>query len=454
MKKYPTTPENNLSVGKGTSLPLAYMLAKTQTGFINKYLCFLFMINTTIGLYKNAYAGIARKMWLLALVMLINRSGTMVLAFMTLYCLHSGYTMQQGGWVVAIYGVGSLIGAFAGGKICDRFGFYYTQFLSLLCGGILFIVLGQMQSYAAICICTFFLSMVNEAFRPANATAIAFYSASESITQSFSLIRLAINIGWGIGSALGGLLASINYHLLFWVDGVTNIIAAFLLLAILPKITLAQQKQLQKSKVKKMDSATAASPYRDKPFLLFLCLQVLFAVCFFQLFTTVPLYFKEALGLNEFLIGVVMAMNGLLIALVEMVIVFKLEGRKPYLVLMSYGALIMAFSFLLLNIPFVHGFIVALVFMIFITVSEMTAMPFMNSYYISRSNEGNRGQYAALYTMAWSLAQVIGSSSGTQMVQVTGFFTLWCLIAVISFAGAAGYRYLYKQSVRKQVVVK
>lgn len=409
------------------------------------------MLNTTINLYKNAYAGLSRKMWLLSLVMLINRSGTMVLAFMTLYCHHIGYTMQQGGWVVAIYGIGSLSGAFAGGKISDRFGFYYTQFLSLLCGGILFIVLGQMQSYAAICICTFFLSMVNEAFRPANATAIAYYSSPQNRTQSFSLVRLAINLGWGIGSGLGGLLASINYHLLFWVDGCTNILAAFLLLAILPKITLAQQKQLQESKQKKSGIVGAASPYNDKPFLVFLGLQVLFATCFFQLFTTVPLYFKENLQLNEFLIGVVMGMNGFLIALVEMVIVFKLEGRKPYLILMSYGTLIMAFSFLLLNIPFAHGFIIALVFMFFITVSEMMAMPFMNSYYIGRSTEGNRGQYAALYTMAWSLAQVIGSSSGTQVVQTSGFFNLWCVVAAISFIGAAGYRYLYKQNVNKHL---
>lgn len=134
------------------------------------------MLNTTINLYKNAYAGLSRKMWLLYMVMLIDSSGTMVLAFMTLYCHHIGYTIQQGGWVVAIYGIGSLVGAFAGDKISDRFGFYYTQFLSLLCGGILFIVLGQMQSYPAICICTFFLSMVNEAFRSANTTAIVFYS--------------------------------------------------------------------------------------------------------------------------------------------------------------------------------------------------------------------------------------------------------------------------------------
>jgi len=403
------------------------------------------MLNTTINLYKSAYAGLSRKMWLLSLVMLINRSGTMVLAFMTLYCHHIGFTMQQGGWVVAIYGIGSLIGAFAGGRMSDRFGFYYTQFLSLFCGGILFIVLGKMQTYSSICICTFFLSMVNESFRPANATAIAFYSDPKTRTQSFSLVRLAINLGWGFGSALGGILASINYSLLFWVDGCTNIMAAFLLLGILPKITLAQQKQLQTSK-EKVIAPVAASPYKDKIFLLFIVLQVLFATCFFQLFTTVPLYFKEGLQLNEFLIGVVMALNGILIALVEMVIVFKLEGRRPYLVLMAYGSVLMSIAFLIMNIPFASGFLIAVVFMLFMTVSEMIAMPFMNSFYISRSTEGNRGQYAALYTMAWSAAQVIGSSTGTQIVHSIGFFNLWLIVAAISFIGAIGYRYLNKQN--------
>ena len=405
------------------------------------------MINATISLYKNAYAGLSRKMWLLSFVMFINRSGTMVLAFMTLYIHHIGYSMQQGGLVVAIYGTGSLAGAFAGGKISDRFGFYYTQFFSLVCGGILFMVLGRMQSYPAICICVFFLSLVNESFRPANATAIAFYSSAGNRTQSFALVRLAINIGWGVGSALGGLLASINYHLLFWVDGGTNIAAAFLLFGILPKISLAQQRQ--RSTFKVSTAGAAVSPYKDKTFLVFIALQVLFATCFFQLFTTVPLYFKEGLQLSEFSIGVVMGLNGVLIALVEMVIVYKLEGRVPYLVLMCYGAILMAVSFLVLNVPLNNGLLIASIFMFLITVAEMIAMPFMNSYYIGRSTEGNRGQYAALYTMAWSAAQVIGSSSGTQIVAATGFFNLWCFVAAISLAGAAGYRFLYKQNVNK-----
>lgn len=394
------------------------------------------MISATINLYRNAYTGLTRRMWLLAVVMLINRSGTMVLPFMTLYCRHIGYSTKQAGYVVGFYGLGSMLGAFLGGRISDRFGFYYTQFFSLFCGGLLFITLGLMNSYFSICVCTFFLSMVNESFRPANATAIAHYSTGENRTQSFSLVRLAINLGWGVGGALGGFLASINYHLLFWVDGLTNISAAFLLVWLLPKVSLAQQQNLHRSK---KAVARSVSAYADKTFLYFIGLQVLFALCFFQLFTTIPLFFKEGLHVNEFWIGVVMSLNGILIAVFEMVIVFKLEGRFPYLRLMTYGTAIMAASFFFLNVPLQNGFLVAVLSTLMITLAEMTAMPFMNSWYISRSSEGNRGQYAALYTMAWSAAQVIGSTSGTQAAYALGFNNLWWITGGICLITAAGY---------------
>lgn len=397
------------------------------------------MISATVNLYRSAYNGLSRRMWLLAVVMLINRSGTMVLPFMTLYCKHIGYSTRQAGYVVAVYGLGAMVGAFLGGRISDRFGFYYTQFFALFCGGILFMVLGQMNSFASICICTFFLSMVNESFRPANATAVAHYSNPQNRTQSFSLVRLAINVGWGVGGGLGGFLASINYHLLFWVDGLTNITAAFLLIWLLPKVSLAQQQNLSKTKPANIKTIPA---HADKTFMYFIGLQVLFALCFFQLFTTIPLYFKEGLHINEFWIGVVMAMNGILIAVLEMVIVFKLEGKMPYLRLMTIGTVLMAISFFMLNIPLANGFLIAAMATLTVTFAEMVAMPFMNSYYISRSSEGNRGQYAALYTMAWSAAQVIGSAAGTQIAYTTGFTNLWWIIGGICLLTAVGYHRL------------
>ena len=367
----------------------------------------------------------------------------MVLAFMTLYCRHLGFTLSQGGIVVAIYGLGSVSGALIGGKLSDAFGFYRIQFLSLFCGGLLFLVLGQMEDYTSICIFTFILAMVNETFRPANSTAIAYYSTPQNRTQAYSLVRLAVNLGWGIGSALGGLLASINYSLLFWVDGATNISASVLLLIILPAVSLKQQ-YIPEQAVEKV--AGTGVPYRDKVFLYFLFLQLLFAISFFQLFTTIPVYFKDVLRMTEFWIGVVMSLNGVLIALFEMVIVFKLEGRKPYLVLMGYGSILMGVSFLLLTLPAAWGLLIAMACMLVITVAEMVSMPFMNSYYIARTTQLTRGSYAGMYTMTWSLAQVIGSSSGAFIAASVGFEGLWFSVCSICLLAGAGFFILNKKT--------
>ncbi len=395
------------------------------------------MLAYTSQLYKNAYSGLSRRMWLLALVMLINRCGTMVLPFMTLYCNHKGYTASQGGIAVAFYGLGSIVGAYLGGRLSDHYGFSAVQFFALFGGGCMFILLGWMPDFVSICTCIFFASMINESFRPANASAIAYYSTPQNRTQSFSLVRLSINLGWGIGSALAGFLASINYHLLFWVDGLTNILAAFALIAFLPKVT---QEHLKKSISATIEKAKG--PYKDTTFLFFLFFMLLFAICFFQLFTTIPLFFKEDLHLDEWHIGLVMALNGILIGLFEMVIVFKLEGRSRYTSLMTMGTLILAASYFLLNLHLSNGFIIALISTVMVTLGEIIGMPFMNSYYISRTTVSNRGQYAALFTMAWSSAQVIGSLLGTRIAHQMGFHVLWWVIGAGCILTAAGFNYL------------
>jgi predicted MFS family arabinose efflux permease len=404
------------------------------------YLQRFFMLTPIFNTYKNAYSGLTRRMWLLSLVMFINRSGTMVLPFMTLYCSSRGYTPVQGGIAVAIYGIGSLVGAFTGGKLSDKIGFYYLQFISLFLGGIMFIILGQMTSFTGICVVIFFASMVNEAFRPANSSAIAYYSTAQNRTQSFSLNRLAINMGWGIGSALAGILSEISFNLLFWVDGFTNIASAVVLLLVLPKVTVAEQHQLHTHQEKKPEATPG--PLRDKTFMLFVGFKVLFAFCFFQLFTTVPLFFNESLHLSKSSIGIIMAMNGIIIALFEMVVVFHLEGKRPYLRFMMYGTLLMALSYWMLNLPLHNGVVVATAAMLMITLAEIIAMPFMNSWYILRSTPANRGQYAALYTMAWSTAQVTGSLSGTSIAYAVGFNNLWWIIGGICLVTAWGYNYI------------
>jgi len=154
------------------------------------------MLSATGNIYKNAYSGLSRQTWLLSLVMLINRSGTMVVGFMSLYIVNGlGWKVSQAGAVMACFGAGSIVGAYFGGKITDKVGFYGLQVGALATGGLMFIIVGYLKSFIPLCIGTFFLSLCNESFRPANSTAIAHYSSPQHRTRSYSLNRLAIYIG-------------------------------------------------------------------------------------------------------------------------------------------------------------------------------------------------------------------------------------------------------------------
>jgi len=379
--------------------------------------------------------------------MFINRSGTVVIMFMTIYCtqkLH--FTVEQAGIIMGLFGIGSLCGAYIGGALTDKYGFYYVQLLGLLVGGLLFLLLGFQKTFLSVGICAFVLNMCNDAFRPANSTAVAHYSTDENLTRSNSLNRLAVNLGWAFGGLLGGTLARIDYHLLFWVDGSTNILASLLLLKLLPfsKVTKSIKKTAERIK--------GPSAYRDKVYLVFIGMLILFALCFFQIFTMQPLFYKSQWHISVQLIGLLMGINGLLIVFFEMLIVHNLEGKRHPLRYIYIGMLITGFGFVLLNfLP--ASYYSALLVLLFITLGEMLSMPFMNSFWIMRSTTQNRGEYAALYAMGWSAASIMSPIIGGQVITYVSFNLLWWLTGAICLAASIGIVLLYRFSVKKTIAV-
>lgn len=395
------------------------------------------MISKTLSLYRNAYSGLSPSTWWLSFVMLVNRSGTMVLPFMTIYLTSPkmGYSIGQAGFVMALFGLGAVTGGFLGGKLTDRIGFHKVQLITLGGGGIMFLVLGQMKSFPLICLFTFLLSMVNDAFRPANSTAIVAYSKEDTRTRSYALNRLAINLGWAVGSAIGGLLAAINYELLFWVDGATNLTAVLLLWYF-----LHPSKQVKPVK-KPVVADPSHSAYRDKIYLWFILLTILFACCFFQLFTNLNAYYKIELHFNERFIGLIGALNGIMIAIIEMVLIFKLEGRRSNLFYIVRGTFLVGTAYFMLNLFHINH-LMAMLMMVVMTMGEILVLPFMNTFWTARSADHNRGQYAGLYTIAWSIAQTTGPFLGAQIAEHAGFNALWWALGGTSFVTAIGFLWL------------
>lgn len=397
------------------------------------------MLHSTLELYRKSFAGLSKDIWLLAFISFINRAGTMVIPFMTVYLTHEKhFSFEEAGWIMTCFGLGSVLGSFGGGKLTDRFSYYYVQFWTLLLSGFMFFVLMRMDSIKELGITIFILSAIADAFRPANLASVAVYSTPENRTRSMSLIRLAVNMGFAIGPALGGLLAaSLGYDWLFWVDGLTCIAAAVMLRILLKPLPKTPAKETSAPQV----VPAASSVYRDYPYLMLISFTLLTAIAFMQMFSTYPVFLKSDFSLNESQIGALLALNGFLIGVVEMPFVYVLERRFSSTTLMGAGYLMIALSFVVFNLLGTHAWVPWLSIII-ITVGEMLYLPFTNSLAIGRGTVANRGQYISLYTMSFSIAHIIAPLLGFYLAGRWNFHVAWWVMASFCVLGFVGLRFL------------
>lgn len=389
------------------------------------------MLHRILNAYKTSFSGLSRQTWILSVVILINRCGFMAAPFMGLYVTQALHRAESdAGIVTSLFGVGAIAGAAVGGQLTDLLGFRPVQILAALISGLFFLLFAVVQDFTWICVLALIISFFSEAFRPANYAAIASYAAPGTETRSYSLNRLATNIGWAFGVSMAGIIASYNYKLLFVVEGSVSILVASSIFLLLPAKKITAKAKAERSDLK------VQKPWNDIPYLKFLVLSVMFTICFFMMFRVVPVFYKKVWHLDEALIGLILGINGIVIALFEMVMISKIENKRSPIYYIVLGVIIVSFSFGVLMLPKSFPVAIAVLSILFFTFGEMFSLPFFNTFVVKRSNQYNRGLYAAGYTLSWSVAQVAGPASGFYIADKFGYNTLWIAITILLFGCA------------------
>lgn len=353
----------------------------------------------------------------------------MVLPFMSLYLIEDlEFSLTQVGWIMSSFGVGSLIGSWLGGKLTDRFGYYKVMCVSLFLTGILFILLQYVKTFEGFVFAVFFTLLIADTFRPALFVSLKAYSKKENQTRSLTLIRLAINLGFSFGPFLGGLIiAGLGYSGLFWVDGITCIGAVILMLNVLKNRPFrTDDKHLESH------PNSHRSMAKDVPYITFLVAVFLMGFIFLQLFTTMPLYYKEIYGLSEVKIGLIMSLNGFLIFLLEMPLIHTIEKKLlNKMRIVTWSMAMFGMSFLMLN--FGHSILILIGSMLFITIGEMMAFPFTNNFAMNRAPSGKEGGYLAWYSMAFSVAHIFSAKVGMELIENFGYAFNWYVMGGLGF---------------------
>lgn len=398
-------------------------------------------MKTLFRFYINSYRGLSPAAWLLALVMLINRTGAMVIPFLGIYMsAELGFSITKIGLVLGCYGLGSVCGSWLGGWLTDRFGNFKVQTWSLILVIPIFIILPNFKTFEGMALMIFVLSLVSDTFRPANSVSVARYAKPENITKAYSLNRMAINLGFSIGPAMGGFLAKFSYDWIFYGNAIAAGCAAIVFIYFFKNRTPQTQNIQLKPKESERDKSPRKNAYTDRLFIIFNLFCCLFSMSFLQLLGTLPLFYKDIYGLQPDQIGLLLGFSGFVIVLFEMVLVHAVENKFSIRQILFFGTALVGISYLILNVNLGIAWLYFAVFIL--STGEMLTLPFMATVAINRSTQETQGAYMGFNSLAFAAATIFSPYLGTFTVERFGYQTLWTITGAILICTSIGFYWI------------
>ncbi len=382
--------------------------------------------------------GLPRAFWVLFGGIFVNRAGTFVVPLLAIYLTQERHLpATTAGIVVSLYGAGGMIASPLGGYLADHVGRRATMVGALLLGGAGMIALGFAQRLEFIAPGVVLVAMVGECYRPAMQAAVADLVPSGDRIRAFGLIYWVINLGFSVGVALGGLLASVSFVLLFVGDGITSILFGLLVWRLLPETLPAPDRSVNAAPKHGLVRGFLA-PYRDGPFLAFIVLSVAVMLIFMQHVSTLPMD-MTAHHVSRRALGLVLAVNGVLIVLVQPFLAPRLAARNRSRVL-SAGATLVGLGFGLnafAHQPWMFGACAAVW-----TIGEIAVLPTGNAVVADIALPELRGRYQGAYGLCFGIASFLAPLAGTAVLQHLGAHVLWIGCFVLGLLVAAGHHVL------------
>jgi predicted MFS family arabinose efflux permease len=401
-------------------------------------------------LYRDAYRGLPPAAWLVATATLVNRMGTMVLPFLTLYLIREiGFDTSEVGLLLGACGIFGVAGSYLGGKLCDHLSATWVQVFSLVSSGLLMLGMGFVHNRWLLAAGFALFSLLGEMFRPASAVALQSAVPQELRGQAAGLRRLAINLGVSAAPVVGGLLAMYDYLLLFLIDGATSIIAGIFLMVAFRKPVPRQPPAPGKTASAIFRLHGFLSPWQDKLFLAQQALLMLVGVLFLQTFSTLPLSLARDYGLNEAAIGLLLAINPVLIVLLEMVLL-RLLGPLPILPVIAGGSFLIGAGLGMLG--FGHSLMWAAFSITVFSFGEMLAFPLAEAWVANRASDSNIGTYLGIYSMAFSISRAVSPIIGLTVYDLYGAKLLWIFTGIGGVLVAATFLLLHRRESAPRVL--
>ncbi|WP_182879178.1 MDR family MFS transporter [Microbispora sp. H10949] len=388
------------------------------------------------GFLRSRAGGLPRPFWVLFGGSFVNRLGTMVEPFIGVYLTQArGVPLATAGLVMTMFGVGSLLAQPVAGWLSDRFGRRVTLTGGMVATAVTMLALGYTTSVPGLVAGMLVLGIVVDAYRPASQAIVADLVPPEDRPRAFGLLFWAVNLGFAVAMVAGGWLARSGFTVLFWVDAVTCLIFGVLVWRAIPETRPAREDT---------PPGRFADVLRDRVMLAFVLANLAYALVYLQAYSTLPLAMTGQ-GLPTSAYGMAMAVNGLLIVVVQPVTTTWLARFDPSRVLAAGFALVgLGFALTsLVSSGAGHAATVAVW-----TLGEALTAGIPGAIVATLAPAHLRGRYSGLYGLSWSAGALLAPLVGTRLLaDAPGL--VWPVLGGLGLL-AAGAQLLLGRAVRRR----
>ncbi|MEU8793223.1 MFS transporter [Streptomyces sp. NPDC048643] len=385
---------------------------------------------------RETVSGLPREFWWLWTSTLINRLGAFVATFMALYLtLDRGYSASYAGLVASLHGLGGVVSSLVAGVMTDRFGRRPTLLVAQVSTAGSVALLGFMQDPVAIAAVAFLVGMASNASRPAVQAMMADIVRPEDRVRAFSLNYWAVNLGFAVSSIGAGFIAEFSYLAGFLIEAGMTLVCAFVVFAKLP-----ESKPVQVAK-ETAPAVGLGTVLRDGRFMSVVGLSFLVALVFQQGSVGLPVAMGEA-GFTPADYGTAMAVNGVMIVVLQIPVTRLIEHRDPRRLLVV-SSILAGYGFGLTAFAGSVG-VYTLTVCVW-TLAEIVNAPTQTGLVVRLSPVHGRGRYQGMYTLSWALASLVAPVMSGLVIDRFGAAYLWGLCAVVGTVAGLGYALLMRR---------
>jgi len=401
------------------------------------------ILQRQIGHMRDIYQEYPRQFWILILAVFIDRVGGAILfPFLTLYVTRRfAVGMTEVGVLFGLYSIASIGGSMFGGALTDRVGRKSMLLFGLVTSALTNLVLGFVGSFEMFFVVVLFVGLFANAGGPAGQAMVADLLPEEKRAQGFGILRVVANLAVVIGPAIGGLLATRSYLLLFVGDAVTSLITAgIVFLAIRETMPALSQGEPQQTVAQTFGGYWDV--VRDTTFMLFIGACILMVMVYFQMNTTLAVYLRDIHGVSEQGFGYIIALNAAMVVLFQFAITRRTSKYRP-LILMAVGTLLYAVGFGMYG--FVSGYAFFLLAMVIITIGEMLVAPVSQALAAQFAPEDMRGRYMAVFGFSWIIPVAVGPLLAGLIMDYIDPHWVWYAAGLLGLVAAGAFALLQRR---------